>query len=361
MQIKSSTNEAKIKQPAPLSSHQHKHTAQQRSKKTESHRAVLQRRLSHQQRRPSAAADLPRRVRGRRGAGTARAAPAAGRAPGRAGGSRRGSPLAFPRPAEGGRRPPHLEEVILVHHAAVGQGLHQPASQGGLAAVGHPAARRHRPSATAAGHVRALPAPPRSRRCGTRRAGWGKGSAPGPSAPIAPRAGLPTPPVPGPPRLSHPPMPMMMFMAPPAAARPDSYSPFLRGGGGWGGLGTRRLRYRPPTCLSREPGKGGREGLEKEEKVERGETQRQLPGNAMVAAGGSSSRAGPRRTRALRKGRLVPAACAFPSRSCAPIGQLPPPPQPMESARRRLLGRTRSLTSDRVTAQLLGGAHWLSP
>lgn len=110
--------------------------------------------------------------------------------------------------------------------------------------------------------------------------------------------------------------------------------PVPEGRGGGTGMGTRRLRYRPPTCLSRDPGKGGREGLEKEEKVERGETQRQLPGNAMVGGGGSSSRASPRRTRALRKGRPAPAAWGFPSRSCAPIGQLPPPPQPMGRAQR---------------------------
>lgn len=59
----------------------------------------------------------------------------------------RGSPRALPRPAGAGG-PAHLEEVILVHHAAVGQGPHQPAGQRGLAAVGDPAARA-RPSGRA--------------------------------------------------------------------------------------------------------------------------------------------------------------------------------------------------------------------
>lgn len=85
------------------------------------------------------------------------------------------------------------------------------------------------------------------------------GRAPAPASPTQaggrplPRAASPRP---GPARGSHPPMPMMMFMARPAAARPDSCGLFLRGRGG---MGTRRRRYRPPTCLSRDPGKGGEE------------------------------------------------------------------------------------------------------
>lgn len=164
-----------------------------------------------------------------------------------------------------------------MHHAAVGQGLHQLAGEGGLAPVGDPAARGARPSGSAAGHVRARapcrlplppPGPPRSRHCGSGTGGEGGGegdacpgrASDGPRPPPPPRrpAGAPSPepPPPGPARGSHPPMPMMMFMARPAAARPDSCGLFLRGRGG---MGTRRRRYRPPTCLSRDPGKGGEE------------------------------------------------------------------------------------------------------
>lgn len=96
----------------------------------------------------------PRRAAQSRGQG--RAAQGGHRASS-AGGSPRGSPRALPRPAGAGG-PAHLEEVVLVHHAAVGQGPHQPAGQGGLAAVGDPAARA-RPSGSATWGPRPPPTP----------------------------------------------------------------------------------------------------------------------------------------------------------------------------------------------------------
>lgn len=66
----------------------------------------------------------------------------------------------------------------------------------------------------------------------------------------------------------------------------------------------------------------------------------------MVGGGRSSSRAGPRRTGALRKGRPLPAARRFPSPSRGPIGRLPPPPQPMRGAQR---GRLAAIGQDALT------------
>lgn len=152
MQIKSSSNEATIKEPAPLSSYQHKHTKYSTPRKWKvigmycSAGLSTSRAASPAKHCGGVAADGTGNLRELESTG--RAAQQAGRAPRREGGSTRGSPLAFPRPTEGGRaggRPPHLEEVILVHHAAAGQGLHQLAGEGGLASVGDPAARAPSP------------------------------------------------------------------------------------------------------------------------------------------------------------------------------------------------------------------------
>jgi len=41
------------------------------------------------------------------------------------------------------RQEAHLEEVVLVHHAAVGQVSDQPVGEGGLSSIGH-AERKHK-------------------------------------------------------------------------------------------------------------------------------------------------------------------------------------------------------------------------
>lgn len=119
--------EAQIKPPAPLSSHGHEHSAPRKVLGTRFSTGLSGRRQAAMEARA-----------GRRRAGSAPAARAE---------TRGGHPRALPRPAGTGG-PAHLEEVILVHHAAVGQGPHQPPGQGGLAAVGDPAARA-RPSGSA--------------------------------------------------------------------------------------------------------------------------------------------------------------------------------------------------------------------
>lgn len=165
MQIKRSGNEKKIKQPAALSSHQHQRSAPRK-------REVIGPRFSAGLSASRTGCALRSRRSGHRPPGGAgQGGPGA-----RRGRQQAGSPLAVPRP--------HLEEVVLVHHAAVGQRPPEPPGQGGFPAVRDPAARARARREAARGHVRA-------RHCGSgTRKGGGRGRegvpGPGPAPPRAP-------------------------------------------------------------------------------------------------------------------------------------------------------------------------------